>query len=142
MLDIKNPTSPLGERWFRGRARSISLLLSNPFQFLSYNPLGRGFPLPISLPMDFDPTRLGSAPGPFFRFPRFFGFGSHFWVPLGTPPLPSWDDPKSLLAALCENSKDFWCQNEGNSGSQTGFPSGPGAISNLETVKTLKALLL
>ena len=57
-------------------------------------------------------------------------FWTHFWNPVCSVSLPSWDGPKSLLAALLQILVGFWLRNGLQSGVQTGSRSGSVAISN------------
>ena len=79
---IVNPTSPLGDRWFRGGFLCSVLLLIQSFDPVNPpNPSREGFTLPISLPVVLDPLPRGSLAGLFLAPWRFWArpvFGSIF----------------------------------------------------------------
>ena len=104
----KNPTSPLGARWFKGGFFPLpsSIQLSQPFQSLKEWVYPSFNSFPWSLAPSPEDRRLARFRHPTDFFPIHFWI--QFWTPFRWPPKPSEDGLESVLDGSCKQNKWIW----------------------------------
>ena len=113
MYMSSNPTSPLGDRWFRGERQPTSQLPSNPFQYLYYYSIGRGFTPSYILPHGLGSAASRIAGGPVFDFQPIFHrfFGGPIFEPFLFASFALLGRPNIPLGRPLDENKQLWDPN-------------------------------